>query len=88
MVNWKLVSFVDRSKQRKELLSLTKKPVTPTELARKLNTHLTHVSRTLRMFKDKGLVECLTPDETMSKYYKITRLGLEVLEEIEKLKES
>lgn len=85
MVRWDIVSFINRSKQRKEILSLTQNPITPTEIKNKLDTHLTHVSRILRKFKERGLVECLTPNERMSKYYKITKLGKEVLKQLEKV---
>ena len=74
MVRWNLVSFVARSDQRKKILALTQNPITPTDIANKLDTHLTQVSRTLRQFKERKLVECLTPKERMSKYYRITKL--------------
>lgn len=60
-------------------------PTTPTTIAKELNTHLTHVSRTLRQFKERGLVECLTPEERMEKYYRITKVGKRILSEVENI---
>ena len=85
MINWNLVSFVVRSEQRKKILPLLKNPVTPSEIAKETNFYLTHVSRALREFQDKGLVECLTPKERVGKYYRITKLGQRILKEVEKL---
>lgn len=87
MVRWELVSFVSRSEHRKKILSILQKPITPSDIANKTGFYLTHVSRALRELQEKKLVECLTPKERVGKYYKITRLGREILKEIENIKE-
>ncbi|MBI2005157.1 MAG: ArsR family transcriptional regulator [Candidatus Aenigmarchaeota archaeon] len=86
MVKWDLVSFVSRSKQRKQILPLLREPITPSVVAKKSGLYSTHVSRALKEFKKKKLIECLTPHERVGKLYKITKLGLEVLKELQKLK--
>jgi predicted transcriptional regulator len=88
MVRWDLISFVKRSSQRKKILEALQEPTTPSHLARKTGLYLTHVSRTLRELVDKELVECLTPKETMEKYYRITKLGRNVLQKIDNLSQS
>ena len=87
MVKWDLVSFVSRSKQRKQILPLLKEPITPSAIAKRSGLYSTHVSRALKEFEKKKLVECLTPNERVGKLYKITKQGLEILKELQKLKD-
>jgi len=86
MVKWDLVSFISRGKRRKQILPLLKKPTTPTEIADKINVSVTHVSRTLKHLKEKGLVKCLTPEERVWKLYQLIKEGSEVLDYLEKEK--
>jgi len=86
MVRWELVSFVSRSEQRKKILSVLIEPITPSDIAKKTSLYSTHVSRALKEFIEKGLVECLTPKERIGKFYQITKLGKEVLKQIDKMK--
>jgi predicted transcriptional regulator len=85
---WRLVSFIGRSKQRRKILELVQTPATPMRIARKLDAHLTHISRTLREFRNHGLVECLTPEEKMERYYRITKLGKKVLSQMKKIEKN
>ena len=85
MVRWDLVSFVKRSSQRSKILSLLKKPMTPSEIAKATGMYLTHVSRTLRELRERNLVECLTPEERVGRYYRLTKLGKKILAEKERI---
>ncbi len=87
MVKWELVSFVNRSQQRRKILSALEKPITPSQLSKSTGLYLTHVSRALKELTEKGLVECLTPKERVEKYYRITALGKNVLNKIKEMKE-
>ncbi len=87
MVKWELVSFVNRSQQRKKILSALEKPITPSQLSKETGLYLTHVSRALKELTEKGLAECLTPKERVEKYYRITALGKNVLNKIKEMKE-
>ena len=87
MVNWELVAFVKRGEQRIRLLPLLKQPLTASELAQKSSLRLTHAARALREFKNKGLIECLNPKDKVGKMYRITKLGRNVLTQLEKMKE-
>jgi len=80
-----LVSFVTRGKIRKEVLKQLTSPKTPTQISLILSTQRPTISRAILSLKNKDLVECLTPNEKMGRYYKITNLGQEVLKEINKL---
>jgi DNA-binding transcriptional ArsR family regulator len=58
-------------------------PYTPTELAKILGVARSAVSRTVMATEKVGLVECLTPDEKMDRYYRTTDTGKMVLAIIE-----
>ena len=59
------------------------KPNTPTELAKTLGIARSAVSRSIQALEKVGLVECLTPDEKMDRYYRTTETGKKVAEIIE-----
>lgn len=81
---WNKVSFIIRSKCRKEVLAvLSESPLTPSAIAKKTNFHLSHTSRALQELKDRNFVECLT-DAHKGKIYRITREGKYVLDRIRK----
>jgi predicted transcriptional regulator len=88
MVRWELISFVKRSSQRKKILEVLNEPSTPTQVAKKTNMYLTHVSRALRELKEKSLIESLTPNERVEKYYKITKLGRGILNQVNRIEKS
>ena len=78
-----LVSFVARGSLRKKVLKSLLRPNSPAELARTLDTDRPSVSRTILALEEVGLVECLTPDEKMDRYYRTTETGKKVAEIIE-----
>ena len=81
---YNLVSFVTRGIMRKKVLMSLLKPNTPTNLSRILSNHRSTISRTIIALEKKGLVKCITPKESMNRYYKITVLGKKVLSKIKK----
>jgi DNA-binding MarR family transcriptional regulator len=80
---YNLVSFVTRGSVRRKVLKGLLKPNTPTELAKTIEVARSAVSRTIQALEKVGLVECLTPDEKMDRYYRITETGKKVVEIIE-----
>ncbi len=76
---YELMSFVNRGKIRRKILENLSKPMTPTELSHKIQTHRSTTSRALIDLEKKGLVHCLTPNERMSRYYEITDLGQKII---------
>jgi len=74
-----LVSFVVRGSVRRKVLKGLLRPNTPTELAKELGIARSSVSRTIQEFEKIGLVECLTPDEKMSRYYRTSEKGKEIV---------
>jgi len=78
-----LVSFVGRGRSRRYVLKALIKPNSPTELAKQLDIDRSTISRVVLELAEKGLVECLTPDERMGRYYRITETGKKVIAVIE-----
>ena len=77
-----LVSFVLRGKIRRKVLENLDKPMTPTQLAQKIETHRSTTSRTLLSLEKKELVKCITPNENMGRLYEITDLGKKVMRKL------
>lgn len=80
---YNLVSFVTRGSVRRKVLKNLLRPNTPTELAKKIGVARSAVSRTIQALEQVGLVECMTPDEKMDRYYRATDSGKKVAEIIE-----
>lgn len=82
---YELVSFIKRGRIRFEILQRLDKPKTPTMLAKELNTHQSTISRALLALEQKGLVECLTPNEKLFRLYRVSNKGKDTLTTISKL---
>jgi len=79
----KLYGFVVRSPNRKRvLLELSESPRIPTDIAKRLNINVNHVSRALSELKSKGLVSCINPEEKRGRVYTISEIGRKVLDNI------
>lgn len=74
-----LVSYITRGRTRLEVLENLGKPMTPTQLAEKISNHRSTVSRTLLDLQKKGLINCITPNEKLGRYYEISKLGKKVM---------
>lgn len=70
---------------RRKVLKGLLKPNTPTELAKKIGVARSAVSRTIQELEKVELVEWLTPDEKMDRYYRVTETGKKGAETIEGL---
>lgn len=82
---WELVSFAKGRIRRLCLNSLASGPKMPSVIALSSGEHLSHVSRALRESVEKGLVECLTPNLSKNRIYRITARGKEVLEKLKEM---
>jgi len=81
-----LAAWIKRGCQKQAVAAVLKKPMTASEIlvaARPLNSQiqLRDIRIILRRFIEKGLVQCLTPDEMNGKTFCPTQLGREVLRE-------
>ncbi|MBI2667524.1 MarR family transcriptional regulator [Candidatus Woesearchaeota archaeon] len=79
-MDWELLSFIKRSVQRTRILEAIDQPITPSELAKKTNLAPSHISRTIKEFSEKGLLECKTPNHNHGRIYFLTDKGKEITE--------
>jgi len=86
ILDWETISYVFSSELRlKTLLKLNKSKYTPKQLSISLKQPISHISKALKELTTKGLVECLTPNRKKARLYSITKQGIQVLDEINKL---
>ncbi|MHC1680778.1 MAG: winged helix-turn-helix domain-containing protein [Methanomassiliicoccales archaeon] len=71
--------------RRNTLEALEKGPRTPSSIAQSTGEYLTHVSRALKEMVDRGLVECMTPEQSKNRIYRITDNGRETLAHLRKM---
>lgn len=81
-IDWKVIGYVKRSKNRFEALKLFEKPTMPSELAQQMKISLTHGSKIARELNSKKLIHCLNEGEKIGRLYIITQDGLKVLKMI------
>jgi len=84
MNNWDLISFVKSSDKRFQILSLLKDAVsTPSDISKKLDIPISHVSSTLSELSERDLIVCLTPERRKTKLFETTETGKSILLKIE-----
>jgi hypothetical protein len=83
--DWDLVGYVVSSKYRVAVLRrLVESPATPTRIADDVDVAVTHVSRALGEFRDRGLGELLVPEERKKgRVYAVSDRGREIWSLIE-----
>ena len=79
-MKWEECSFVISSKERKKIFLCLVRPKTPTEISKELKKSVPQVSRTLKLFVSKELVECKTPKARKGRIYALTNKGEKLLE--------
>ena len=85
MVDDEVLIFFARSKLRLEILkTLANKPQIASFLAGKLEKHREVISRIFLDLQEIGLAKCSNPESPSFRYYKITKKGKNVLEELVK----
>lgn len=70
-----LAGFIIRSNYRKNVFMLLDNLIRPSEIAKKLDIRITHITRELRALKKKKLAECLNPKEKVGRLYQLTKKG-------------
>ena len=82
---WELISFTQGRNRRLCLNQLADGPKTPSMISNNTKEHLSHISRALRELSKKGLVVCVTPKASKNRIYRITKLGSEVISQLNKI---
>lgn len=83
----RLISYVAKSKRRKEVLKILSrvKSMSQPEIMKVSEQYKSHNSRTIKELRDKSLISCVNPEDRAYKFYKITKKGKDVLKEAEKI---
>ncbi len=84
-MDWDNVSFILKSKKRKDLLFLLEKPRTPTQLSKAMNSSLSNISLKLKDMSDQGIVKCVNPENRKGRIYVLTEKGKGILEKIKEM---
>jgi predicted transcriptional regulator len=77
-MDWVLYAWLKRGSRRKSILNLlfdSTSPLSANEIKSKLNISLSQASFTLKELSEKELVECLNPQDSIGKIYKISSEG-------------
>ena len=70
------ISLIKSSEYRHKVLkAIGDEVITPSEIARKVDLRLNHVSMVLTDLKNKKLVKCLNEETKKGRLYQLTELG-------------
>lgn len=70
------ISLIKSSEYRQKVLkAIGNEVLTPSEIAKKVDLRLNHVSMVLTDLKDKKLVKCLNEETKKGRLYELTELG-------------
>lgn len=86
-INWILIGFIKRSKNRQKAMELLDNPLMPSELGKKMSISLTHASKIIRELTTNGLIRCLNEELKTGRMYQLTNLGKKILMEVERIRE-
>jgi len=76
--------YVNKSSYRRNVLKAIGDDVKiPTQIANDSGVLRNHVSNVLRELKEKELVECLNPESRKGRLYRLSKDGLDILDDIE-----
>ena len=80
----KLICFVQRSSYRKRILESLKdkKMKRPSQIAKETDMSLPHTSRYLTQLRKHNIIELLNEEEKYGRLFRITSIGLEILDYI------
>ena len=79
----KLMGYVISSKYRTEVMkTLVDKPKIPSQIAKDIGIKQNHISNVLKELKNKGLVDIINPEAKKGRYYRLTKMGEEIAEEL------
>lgn len=83
-----LFSFVLRGSNRAIILNcLVSGELTPSQIKKKTNLYLSHISRVIQELQEKELINCINPSSPTVRFYEITKKGKQVNELVKKHKE-
>lgn len=79
-MSWEDAGTLKASPSRLKILELlSKRSMTPKEIADQLKLHLSQVSRGLKQMEKRNMVKCMTPNLKRGRIYTVTEKGREAL---------
>ena len=79
----KILGYVVSSTYRTEVMkTLIEKPKIPSKIAADIGIKQNHISNVLKELKNKGLVDIINPEAKKGRYYRLTKMGEEIAEEL------
>lgn len=79
VISEELIQKIRISKYRKDVLEALDQGIkSPTQLEKKLNIRLNHISRTLSQLMHLKLIKCLTPNLGRNRLFILTKKGKEI----------
>jgi DNA-binding PadR family transcriptional regulator len=82
-----LVSFITRGSNRIIILGcLALEEMTPSQIKKKTNLYLSHISRVIQELQEKKLINCINPSSPTVKFYEITKKGKQINDLVQKHK--
>ena len=83
-IDWELYGWVARGKQRRMIIGALNRPKIPSDIKRDTKLSITHVSKILQLFKERGIAVCLNPASRTGKVYQLTEMGKRIRAEMSK----
>ncbi|MCK4729994.1 MAG: MarR family transcriptional regulator [Candidatus Aenigmarchaeota archaeon] len=78
------ISLIKSSEYRFKILkAIGDDIIMPSEISKKIDIRLNHVSTFLQELKKKGLIECLNEDAKKGRLYQLTKLGKYAIAKVE-----
>ncbi len=82
---WELIGKIKSSDLRLRVLKILNESMkTPSELSKLSNISSSHISDVIKDLTGMKLIECKNPNLRKGKIYAITKLGKDILKELEK----
>jgi len=79
-MSWEDAGILKASPSRLKILELvSKRPMTPKEIAQQSKLHLSQVSRGIKEMEKRNMVKCMTPSLKRGRIYSATEKGMEAL---------
>lgn len=81
----KTFAFVNISSYRVKTMKTLKRNIkTPTKIAKDSGIRTNHISKVLSELKEIGLAECINEDARKGRLYRLTSLGDEIVDNLDK----
>ena len=81
-IDWALIGYVKRSKNRLRALELLESPLMPSEVGKRMEISLTHASKIIRELNSKKLVSCLNEDLKVRRIYRVSEQGRHIKKQL------